>query len=560
MNFSNLKTAGIALLTLTSLTGCVDDKYDLSDIDTTAGVKVNDLVVPVNIDAVTLNSVLDLKEGDNVQVVDGQYIVLETGDFHSDPISIKAINMAAPTIKSTVHNCVAVPGSHDFNISSNSSPFTYNSNDVSDCIVSIDGIGTHWTLTIQLAIEEINGSGNATVRDLVLRLPKGMTLVRDADKYDPATGLFRAGTRPFNGAFCTIEVEASAVNAAQAGIDYDYRSHTATMHGNCAVESGVLNIDAGSFDLLHIHANYTMSRITATSFTGEVKYDIDGTSFSDVDLGNLPKFLSQSGTDIRLTNPQIYLCLDDPLNVYSLTARTGLTISSWGGDTKRGDYSLDTPGFFDIATSPAARSYDFCLSPAKPEKYYTGTDVQWVGYKALSNVLSGDGIPSRLAIRLDDPRLPVQRVKDLKLGESLGAVTGTYTFFAPLSLADGSVIAYTGTQDDWSSEDLDAVTISALTVTAVADSDLPVEAELVAYPIDKYGNRIGDCEITGTTLKPMCKGEPITMTMKGTVRYLDGVRYVVKVNQADAKVLTPEMSVKLSQVRARVSGEYVKKL
>ncbi len=35
------------------LTGCVDDKYDLSDIDTTTRIQVNDLVLPVNIDAVT---------------------------------------------------------------------------------------------------------------------------------------------------------------------------------------------------------------------------------------------------------------------------------------------------------------------------------------------------------------------------------------------------------------------------------------------------------------------------------------------------------------------------
>ncbi|MDE5657722.1 MAG: hypothetical protein K2I25_01540 [Muribaculaceae bacterium] len=53
MNLSIIRGTAFAALTTVALTGCVDDKYDLSDIDTTAGIKVNDLVVPVNIDAVT---------------------------------------------------------------------------------------------------------------------------------------------------------------------------------------------------------------------------------------------------------------------------------------------------------------------------------------------------------------------------------------------------------------------------------------------------------------------------------------------------------------------------
>ncbi len=37
------------------LTGCMDDNYDLSNIDTTSEVKVNGLVLPVNVKPVTLS-------------------------------------------------------------------------------------------------------------------------------------------------------------------------------------------------------------------------------------------------------------------------------------------------------------------------------------------------------------------------------------------------------------------------------------------------------------------------------------------------------------------------
>ena len=42
---------------------CIDDKYDLGDIDTTVEVKVVDLVVPMNLDEITLSSLISLDEG-----------------------------------------------------------------------------------------------------------------------------------------------------------------------------------------------------------------------------------------------------------------------------------------------------------------------------------------------------------------------------------------------------------------------------------------------------------------------------------------------------------------
>ena len=565
MKLLNLRAAGIATLTAAILTGCIDDNYDLSDIDTTAGLKVNDLVIPVNIDAVTLESVLNLKEGESIQVIDGKYAVVKSGEFKSNPVNIRAIDMSAPVIGNTYHECTLLPGGEAFDISSKSSSFSYNTSDVTDCIVSVEEIGTQWTLTISMKIRELYGktpgSVTGTVENLTFILPKGLTLTRNNDAYDPATGIYKAGTHDFVNGELSVSVEATSLNAALSGLEYDYATHTASLQGSCAVHGGVLRlVNPGGITALHIDSEYQMSRIKATSFTGEMQYDIEGCDFTEVDLSSLPDFLAQEGTDIRLLNPQIYLSVNDPLNIYSLSARTGLTISSYSGTGLIGRYSLDAPGYFDVITSPVTDKYTYCLSPAKPDKYYVDEDTKWVGYSALSNVLSGDGLPKSLGIVLDNPVLPVQRVENLKLGQEIGAVTGTYTFYAPLELSDGSTIAYTGTMDGWSSEDLDAVTITSLGVTALADSDLPVDAILSAYPIDKQGNRIEGTEITGAHLKAMAKGEPITLTLHGTVRDLDGLRYVVKVNQADSKVLTPQMNIRLSNVRARVSGEYVKEL
>lgn len=61
MNLKHVKAgilAGIPLL----MSGCVDNDYDLSNVDTTSEIKITDLVLPVNIDAVTLNDIFDIDE------------------------------------------------------------------------------------------------------------------------------------------------------------------------------------------------------------------------------------------------------------------------------------------------------------------------------------------------------------------------------------------------------------------------------------------------------------------------------------------------------------------
>lgn len=59
----------VALAALSLLTGCIDDSYDLSDVDTTTRVNINDLVLPVNIDPVTLGDVISIDPDSKIQTV-----------------------------------------------------------------------------------------------------------------------------------------------------------------------------------------------------------------------------------------------------------------------------------------------------------------------------------------------------------------------------------------------------------------------------------------------------------------------------------------------------------
>ena len=65
MKKRTLPAAGIMLMLAGGVvSGCIDDKYDLSDIDTTTELKVTDLTVPVEFDDVYLDQIIDVNEDD----------------------------------------------------------------------------------------------------------------------------------------------------------------------------------------------------------------------------------------------------------------------------------------------------------------------------------------------------------------------------------------------------------------------------------------------------------------------------------------------------------------
>ena len=76
MKLQHYWLAGLSSVVLIAATSCVDNDYDLSDIDTTARLQVKELVVPMNIEEAILDQVLDLDDDSEVKKIE-----LEDGSF-----------------------------------------------------------------------------------------------------------------------------------------------------------------------------------------------------------------------------------------------------------------------------------------------------------------------------------------------------------------------------------------------------------------------------------------------------------------------------------------------
>lgn len=570
------------------MTSCIDNDYDLSDIDTTVRVNVDNLVVPINIDKITLSNIFDIKEGDRLQVVDGVYAVTEDGTFTSSDISINSIHMAAPSVPSSNVEIWAyeVNGSNSplralteltFNLYTPMEDYNFHAANVSSYIESLGEIGCDFSFTVRVSIPQLAQILNTiSINDLELQLPRGLefsSVPADNFKYDSNTGVFKILDPVTSNSAGTFDLTfgISGIDASIAA-NYQYDLHTLDLEGQVGIAGGKIvvnlsNLDP-SFDIstigrINLRVDYGFTDINVTSFSGRINYPIDGFNVSDVNLTDLPDILSQDETNIVIANPQIFISLNNPLNTYEAYATTGITIQGVRDNQYDEPCALDNGNFTIGRPHNYTGIYNYLLSPTASGAmtFPEFPDPEHVGYKSLSNVLAGAGLPDALHITFTDPKLPSQEITNLPLGQSLGKVEGKYKFVAPLQFGDGSTIVYSDTESGWSSEDLDAVTIETLNVNLNITSELPINCNLTGYPIDKNGNRINNVDIVGAEIPAKAQNHPLQISITGEITGLDGIVFQARaVTQPDTAPLSPDMSIYLEKVRPVVSGYYQKEL
>ncbi len=566
------RLAALALPAAVVLTGCMDDKYDLSDIDTTSELKVNNLAIPVNIDNVKLDEIITLSEGSKIKVYDGSYALLEGGDFESSPIEIAPVKAAAPKLQdssvSITTNTSAAPrgaNSLTLEIKENRAPFSYSMSGVDPALHSITSVETT-PLKLSISVDMSSLSAivkNFRVEDLRIQFPKGMVATPNAGTYNPATGVLTISQIEDHNEKIEISLTTSSIDLSANGAGLN-DAHRFMFDSELSVLGGRVIITENSFDPSRIPADlafkttYKLTDLEIKSISGSIDYSVKGMDISPIDLSDLPDFLNQDGTDIFLGNPQIYLSLNNPLSEYSLRYQAGLTITAVRPGQGDVSYSLDDP-FFTVGGSSSQTNLVF--SPSTPGSVYPGFEsAKHVGYSSLSDVLSGDRIPTSLRVTVTDPSVPLQTVKNFRLGTEIGAVKGKWQVVAPLALKPASSIVYSRLEDGWNDEDVDAIRITHLEVSAKVTTDLPIGATLTGYPVDKYGNKMTDVEIVPVSIPSNADGDDIVIQVNGTIEHLDGFFFKVVARPDSDTPLSPSQTIRLDNIRARVSGSYIKKL
>lgn len=584
-----------AALAMTAVS-CVDNNYDLSDIDTTTRITVNDLVLPVNIDAITLDDLFDLKEDSKIKrlTIDGKefYALSETGTFSSNEIFIERITADAPVLEPTSRTLQQVvdeqpsarrhapaksADARTYEIVDMGNEFDYNAGSVDEAIVEARAVSVDpMMFTIDLVTHDTEECAQTIIfTDLVIEMPKGLTATASHGEYNPATGLWTIASHSVDGTTTSATLTVTAIDFAANGCNVTPQ-HTLNYKGDFKVRSGLLTIEPKHVNgqpvplplTLEFSARYTLSELVANSFSGVINYKLQDMTIAPISISDIPDFLNGGETDLLLENPQIYLNFNNPVADNHLTYTTGLTFTPVHPDWASTPYSPahDISVGYDRGVGP----YNFVLAPENaglwvPPGYEAAPE--YIAFPSLGKILAAPegsavkGLPSKIEITVEDPQLPTQPVEDFLLGRNIPAVTGKYDFMAPLALADGSLIVYTDTQDGWNDEDVDAIVISRLSASMTVTNNAPLEAELAAYPIDVTGHRIPGVEVRSTTLPAGCTDQPLTIDMTGVITHLDGIEFEARMkSNGSGTPLSPSQTITIKNLRARVTGYYEKEL
>lgn len=562
------------------VTGCVDENYDLSNVDTTAQLQVKDLVLPINIDEIAMKEFIALEDTGHIQVVNGEYVLIDSGTYQSDEIIIPSLTIPAPTVppikshitlieENTPSSVKALPKfPMRFDIGRQMSAFTYKQSGITEYIVDMDMIGAEFDVAIDLVVEGLDNHVKSwTLEDFQMQFPKGLTGETNIGAYNPETGLVEFGSLKVEGSKVSFRMSITEVDLKKAGAVFDHSTHSFTFSDEIGIKSGTVVV--GLSDIISMvnipsvadfNILFTMGDINVNVFGGTVQYSIDGIDIADIPITGIPTILSQSMTDISLVNPQIYICFSNPLGTnFGLYAQTGLTLTAKRRNQPDQSYSIDND-FFKLACN-GCQGCQFCLSPIDPgQGNYWGkfVNAQHIPFTSLSNVLSGNGLPNAIGIKLNNPCIPTQKISHFPLGANLGRMTGCYTIYAPLQLKDGSKIIYSSTEKGWWDEEMEKLSIEYLQIDALVTNDLPIDVEITGYPIDKDGNEIPGVVIEGMHLESGVVDAPLHIKVSGKVEHLDGITFVATAKATPQETpLRPDEHIVLKNIKVKVSGNYV---
>ncbi|MDE7117941.1 MAG: hypothetical protein K2O61_04775, partial [Bacteroidaceae bacterium] len=475
MNFNSRHhwLMGGVVCALVTASSCMDNAYDLSDIDTTVRLNVKELTIPVNLDVITFDQVFDINEDSEVKVEQDEngntiYAARIKGDFKSDDIKVNKFIAHSPEIqpiheelgltnapsilKTSSTTRIEIPAiTFHYPIPNMLTHVSTQSEDVDKSIKDIETLGVSTSLNVDMQIDKslANLMDNIKVEDLQVQCPKGLqiTLQNHEGAYNSENGVLTIQEiSPDKNGKIQLKMKVTAISFEKGKSSAEFHAGTGkdgkgvfTFKDDIGVISGSINIYANDINIdqqpptsIVFSVSPTMTDIQVEQFTGRIEYAVEQFNIDPIELNDLPDLINQEGTSIKLANPQLYLSMSNPLKDYL----TYLPVSA--GFELVAERNRDKATYTsDLTTDPTNRDNQYVLSPNNPSKKQDGyTDAQYVQFTGLSNILdvNNQGIPSTIKVNVTNPLINETEIKDFQLGTSLKGVSGDYLFYAPLQL------------------------------------------------------------------------------------------------------------------------------
>ena len=325
LNAKKRPLIAVALL-LTSLgitTSCIDNSYDLNkDIDMTISAGGEHLAIPVGYtEKITLDKIIEIEEGDDLQLVDGEYHLLKKGNIDNATTEIGEVTVTGTTtiIEATPIAEVAAALTHWQTMAASinkTGTIEVSAHDIDDAIKEIGALKasspTELIINLGITAGENMDFDNITFTDLKITFPSILD-------FEPYTGLSNNildldGLTINKGEEKNISLQVKGYKFGNETPDgKKIIGNTLNINEKVIVEGKTtVDVKMGSSGTISFTPTIELQEMDIQSVTGVIQPIIQPTG-STVNLENLPDFLEDDATELDITNPIFTFIAKNPL-------------------------------------------------------------------------------------------------------------------------------------------------------------------------------------------------------------------------------------------------------
>lgn len=548
--------------------GCTDSDFDLSNIDQTIGIGGDGLQLPTNsTENIVLDDLLDLNNSDFISIAEnGDYMFSKQSDDvkpshpsidevlvkeakvnNNFKIEIPESSLMQTRRKSAGHTKLSKTAS----VKGEASEFKYRGNvpfEIRELISAKTASDINIDVNVTAELKKVI----PTFKTMTVTIPSYLKLnigkcSPSQPEYDAEKGIitFRNISSSAN---INIKANISSLDFSTPPPTVVFTPGVLGADGSIDFDGAVLlgitfdevNKEGNSLQNLYMSAKMTMGAIRVTEATGKFKPNLDLEDLGNVNINNVPDFLTDYDVTINLYNPVIELTATSDIDVAGVATATLIAEDERGNEMAK----VEIRGL-NIKPNGTTR---LCIC-----KHKEGIDeTKYDQVKVVSNLSDiVRKIPHRINCKAEVDA-DTYRKGTVKLGKEYTIDADVY-MKAPLAFDEGAQIVYTDTIDGWN-EDIDKFSFAEgayIEMTTEVENKMPAYLNVSAFAIDVNGKEIPQSSIrvdVSNSVKASEDGEkavvtPVTIKLseneKGALKTVDGIvfRVTAAAGEKDAQTI-----------------------
>ena len=534
-----------AALLLTSFgitTSCIDNSYDLNrDIDMTISAGGEHLAIPVGYtEKITLDKIIELDEGDDLQIVDGEYHLLKKDKIDETNTSVKLVTVNESS--NPIEPIRIISGNHDSDVydilisNAESEGFiNAEAHGVDKAVIEIGSLAADMptTLTLKLKLSGEISTSLVKVGTMTITFPNFIQFEKENGLNGQTLTMTDVQIEPYSG--FTKELK---INKYVFGKEYGEGNRVDEENGDriLKIENQEIKIDMQGINVadpsgngsLNITPTITLAEMAVSEVYGTIQPDID-VKPTEVELNNLPDFLQDDEIRLDITNPVFSFNANNPLNT-DVEMDGVLTGYKDGKVTKIVKIGSGNGGA-SITLKPSGDKQQ-TISIVRDEQTVVEANATKVVVPNLNDII--ETIPDHINVELK-PVVKTEQYYTVNLGQDY-TLNSAYDIDIPLSFGSNLKIVYEETLDNFDL-DLEDVDIKKAVLSINAVNTIPLAMEIKndnVSALDANGNVIKDIDVTvegtiteskdGKTEVSSALNVNLNETAEGAISKLDGLK------------------------------------